>query len=70
MNDLDKPFRLDILKKDNKFFLAVNNEWVFEADKLSDIVRKIEAYSKMRFLPEPTKLSFMERVKGVVGNGK
>lgn len=63
--------KFEIDQKDKKFNLKVDDAPVFEADKLSDIVRKIEAYVKLRFLPEPVKLGFMDRVKvmtsGVAG---
>jgi hypothetical protein len=49
--------------------LKVDDSVVFEAAKLSDVVRKIEAYAKLRYLPEPVKLNFLERVKGVVNHG-
>ena len=63
-------FKIEVDKiEDKKFTLDINGERVFEAEMLSDIVRKIEAHLKLRYLPEPKKLSFMERVSGVV-NGK
>jgi hypothetical protein len=58
--------KFEIDKKENKFILTVDDVVVFESDKLSDIVRKVEAYTKLRFLPEPVKLSLIERFKGVV----
>jgi hypothetical protein len=61
--------KLQVDKIDNKFTLDLNGERVFEADKLSEIVRKIEAHLKLRYLPEPTKIGIMERITGVV-NGK
>jgi ASC-1-like (ASCH) protein len=61
-------FEIDL--KDKKYSLKVDDRVVFESDKLSDIVRKIEAYAKLRFLPEPVKLGFMERIKGVVDGSR
>jgi hypothetical protein len=60
-------FEIDL--KDKKYSLKVDDSLVFESEKLSDIVRKIEAYAKLRYLPEPIKLGILERVKGVVSNG-
>ena len=53
-------------KKDKNYTLNVDGSLVFEAEKLSDIVRKIEAYLKLRYIPEPVKLGVMERISGVV----
>lgn len=63
-------FNITIDKKDKIYSLKVNNEGVFESDKLSDIVRKIEAYLKLRYLPEPVKLTLFERISGAVSNGR
>ena len=54
----------------NEYVLMVDDAEVFRSLLLSDIVRKIEAYLKLRYLPEPTKISFMDRIRGVVTNGK
>ena len=62
--------KFEIDKKENKYILIVDESQVFESDKLSDIVRKIEAYAKLRYLPEPIKLTFLERIKGAVDGRK
>lgn len=63
---------IDITVKqiDKKYHLHIGPEKVFESEKLSDVVRKIEAYLKLRYLPEPIKLGFMDRIKGVVSGGQ
>ena len=62
--------KFEIDKRENKYILMVDESKVFESDKLSDIVRKIEAYAKLRYLPEPIKLTFLERIKGAVDGRK
>jgi hypothetical protein len=63
--------RFDVDKKQGKFILFVDGTNVFEADKLSSIVLKIEAYLKLRYLPEPEKqkAGFLDRISGVI-NGR
>jgi hypothetical protein len=61
--------KFELNKEGIKYKLKVDDQDAFESEKLSDIVRKIEAHLKLRYIQEPIKLGFMDRVKGVVSNG-
>ena len=61
-------FEIDL--KEKKYSLKVDDSLVFESEKLSDIVRKIEAYAKLRYIPEPVKLGVMERISGVINGNR
>jgi len=63
--------RFDVEQKEKRFILLVDGTNVFESEKLSAIVLKIEAYLKLRYLPEPEKQKngFLDKISGVI-NGR